>query len=56
MKGYQRFGAIKRTICRRPLVLHDFQALPPRGWCVCCGAEVYGAGEEVCEECKGIDN
>ena len=56
MKGYQRFGAIKRTIHRLPRGLYDLQALPPRGWCVCCGAEVYAQGQELCEECKGIDN
>lgn len=49
---YQRFGAINRTVfCGPVLWLADRQALPPKGWCVRCGAEVYRAGREMCTRC-----
>ena len=51
-----------RTICldshgRRPVRLWgayglaDRQALPPAGWCVRCGAEVYAPAEGLCGRC-----
>ena len=53
MEQYQKFGTIKRTILTaRPYWLVDWQALPPMGWCVVCGREVYGPGEEKCGRCE----
>ena len=54
-----------RTICldshgRRPVRLcgavglADRQALPPLGWCACCGAEVYRPGKSRCERCRRL--
>jgi len=57
MEQYQKFGTINRTVNRpvlrvRPYFPVDWQALPPRGWCVCCRAEVYRAGQERCDRCR----
>ena len=51
-KIYRRFGTIKRTIRQRPVLPVDWQALPPYGWCVCCGAEVFEREEERCARCS----
>ena len=57
MEVYGRIGTIKRTVLRRrPWWSVDWQALPPYGWCVCCGAEVFRPGREVCKRCGGMDN
>lgn len=31
----------------------DPQDVPPVGWCVRCGGEVWELGEDVCEWCVG---
>ncbi len=59
LQVYPFFRTIKRTVVRpvrRGVVWHrvDVQALPPPGWCVGCGAEVYIG--EVCERCKRVKN
>ena len=30
----------------------DVQALPPRGWCLGCGMELYLPDAQLCEDCK----
>ena len=53
MEEYQRIGTINRTVLRqRPFWPVDWQALPPWGWCLRCGAEVYRPREELCRRCK----
>ena len=53
MEAYQRNSTIKRTVLRRrPIFPVDWQALPPYGWCVRCGAEVYTPGQELCVRCR----
>jgi hypothetical protein len=43
-----------RPTCRMPLwPLVDLQALPPAGWCVGCGAEVYAEHTDLCKCCEG---
>ena len=55
MEAYQRIGTFKRTVLRRmPLGLVDLQALPPRGWCVLCGKEIYAPGRGVCRKCWSL--
>ena len=34
--------------------LADRQALPPWGWCECCGAEVYRRGKTRCGRCRRL--
>ena len=49
---YQKLRVINRTVFSGPVLwLADRQALPPRGWCVRCGAEIYRQGEELCSRC-----
>ena len=48
----------RMVLRKRPFWAVDWQALPPMGWCVQCGAEVFAEGEELCGRCKKwtIDN
>lgn len=53
MEAYHKIGTLRRTVLRRmPLGLVDLQALPPRGWCVRCGAEIYRRGQDRCNRCR----
>ena len=50
---YQKKREIKRTVFRGVVLWpEDLQALPPWGWCVRCGAEVYRPGKECCRRCE----
>lgn len=52
-QGYQKIGTINRTVLRRrPVGPVDWQALPPRGWCVCCGGEIFAIRQERCRRCR----
>jgi len=53
---YQDFGTKKRTILRLPVAVgRDAQGLPPWGWCVGCGKEVYEKGAAVCHRCRSSE-
>lgn len=55
MAVYQRYGTINRTVLRRrPVGLVDWQGLPPWGWCVRCGREVFQKGRLRCDRCRGV--
>ena len=57
MVGYQRFGTINRTVLlRRPWWPVDWQSVPPYGWCVRCGSEVFAPGREQCDRCSRQKN
>ncbi len=32
----------------------DIQGAVPRGWCLCCGGEVFSATEDFCLRCRRI--
>ncbi len=55
---YHENSTINGTIPRRPirpitpLGLVDYQSLPPRGWCVTCGGEIYRPNREKCPKCR----
>ena len=52
-------GTVRPVLGRRPWGAVDVQALPPRAWCGCCGAEVYEVGQELCSRCRtelGMEN
>ena len=34
------------------LPFRDLQAELPRGWCTCCGSEVFQEGQERCIHCR----
>ncbi len=52
MVGYQNFGTINRTVLLwRPMGLVDWNGLPPWGWCVRCGGEVFVRGRRLCHRC-----
>ena len=54
---YQRIRTIKRTVFQGVAWWQeDIQALPPRGWCVRCGAEVFRPGRELCRRCQKEKN
>ena len=49
---YQNFRPTNRTILlRMPFGLVDLQSLPPRSWCISCGAEVYRKNQTHCNKC-----
>lgn len=66
LNEYKQGGNMEvRTICldshgRKPVRLCgtvglvDRQALPPWGWCECCGAEVYRSGKTRCGRCRRL--
>lgn len=43
------------TSQRRPIFMQDPQQIPPRGWCVECGAEIYEADSELCPRCLRME-
>lgn len=52
MKRYQKNRPINRPVLwAYPWWQTDLQALPPRGWCPRCGAEIYTAAH-LCNRCK----
>ena len=44
-------GTVRPVLGRRPWGAVDVQALPPYGWCRCCGGEVYEKGRQLCRRC-----
>ena len=53
MQAYQTNRPINRPVLTHlPWWPTDLQALPPRGWCPRCGAEIYAPTAKTCPRCK----